>query len=232
MSNRVKYPRTPHAPWSPGRSDDDIGIVDFSKFIGKDIIISEKIDGESSSFYHDYYHARSLDSRHHDSRCWIKSYHANICRNIPPQLRICGENLYAFHSIFYTKLPTYFFVFGIYDEHNYCLSWEETVEYCDLLGLSTVPVLYKGKFDLDFIKSFWNGKGTYPTYSDKERKIPCEAEGYVVRLQEQFHYDDFNKNCFKYVRKSHVQTDEHWMSKPVVPNMLISDDDDLDNGSG
>lgn len=223
MTNPIKYPRTPHALWSQGRSEDDIEVVDLNNFIDKEIIILEKIDGENASLYHDYYHARSLDSRHHPSRSWIKSFHASISNDIPNDIRICGENVYAFHSIFYTNLPSYFLVFGIYNENNVCLSWDDTIEYCELLGLCTVPVLYEGIFDEEYIKSFWKGIGKYPTFSDKDRKIPCDAEGYVVRLRDQFHYDDFDKSCFKYVRKNHVQTDEHWMSKPVVPNLLNDD---------
>ena len=30
-----------------------------------------------------------------------------------------------------------------------------------------------------------------------------------------------DKNYAKLVRKGHVQTDEHWMNKPIVPNGLI-----------
>ena len=35
-------------------------------------------------------------------------------------------------------------------------------------------------------------------------------EGVVVRNIESFPLDDFSKNVVKYVRKNHVQTDEHW----------------------
>lgn len=35
-----------------------------------------------------------------------------------------------------------------------------------------------------------------------------------------FAYADFKYSAAKFVRKNHVQTDQHWMAKPVEPNML------------
>jgi hypothetical protein len=47
-----------------------------------------------------------------------------------------------------------------------------------------------------------------------------KQEGIVCRVADEFHYDDFQQNYAKAVRKGHVQTDEHWMEKVVVPNKL------------
>lgn len=35
-------------------------------------------------------------------------------------------------------------------------------------------------------------------------------EGIVIRNADSFPLEDFSKNVVKYVRKNHVQTDEHW----------------------
>lgn len=38
------------------------------------------------------------------------------------------------------------------------------------------------------------------------------VEGYVVRISDSFHYDDFSKSVAKCVRAGHVgSTDDHWM---------------------
>ena len=50
-----------------------------------------------------------------------------------------------------------------------------------------------------------------------------EVEGFVMRNTNSFRYLDFQKNVAKFVRKGHVQTDQHWMSKPVVKNLLKDD---------
>lgn len=232
--SRTKYPRTPHLPWSPGVGKDDRVLTDLSRFKGKRVIVTEKLDGECTTGYRDgYTHARSTDSGPHPSRSWMKQFFSGFCFEIPDNWRLCGENLYAFHSILYRELPTYFFAFGLYDSYGTCLEWEETCFLLDYISVTTgvkihtAPVLYDGIWDEELIKGLWTGKGTYPTFGTKAEAPkwpddfkPCEAEGYVVRLNHSFPGDEFDRHCAKFVRKGHVQTDQHWMSKPVVPNHL------------
>ncbi len=212
---RVKYPRTLHFPWSPGRSDDDkvhTAAAVERMFDGQEVVVSEKLDGECTTIYSDSYtHARSLDSKGHESRDAVRALAATVGMHIPEGWRVCGENLYARHAIEYNQLPSYFMVFGIYDQDNRCLSWDDTVAYAEMLGLSTVPVLYRGIWDEAAIKSAWTG----------ESQLGSESEGYVARLAGSFEYADFGKSVAKYVRKGHVQPDSvHWFQKTVVPNTL------------
>jgi hypothetical protein len=205
---RCKYPKTPHLPWSPGLKNDDTLLKDTSVFEGKRVIVTEKMDGENTTMYRDGFHARSLDSRHHASRDWVKALHGSIKHLIPENWRLCGENLYAQHSIRYEELPSYFMLFSIWDAYNHALHWDDTVAWAnDVLHLCTVPVLYDGIYDAQEIKSAWAS-----TLGD--------SEGYVVRLAGAIPYSAFSQSVAKYVRKNHIQTDEHWMSKPVVPNQL------------
>jgi uncharacterized protein YbdZ (MbtH family) len=163
--------------------------------------------------YPDYVHARSITMNNHPSRAWVKRFHAQIKHNIPKGWRICGENMYARHSIFYRNLESYFLGFSVWPEGNYAMGWSETCEYFSLLGISPVPVLYTGVFRSDKIRS----EGAAWTHKD-------DVEGYVVRLFGQFHFADFQTSVAKWVRKGHVQTDEHWMNKPVVPNEVRKHD--------
>ena len=117
---KIKYSRTPHLPFSQSITSDDKKLISVDHFIGKEIIMSEKRDGENSSLYRDYNHARSLDSSDHISQHWLKGL--SIRYDIPEDCRICGENLYAKHSIHYTNLESYFEVFSIWNEKNDCLS--------------------------------------------------------------------------------------------------------------
>lgn len=205
-----KYPRTYHLPWSAGRSSDDKVLVSTKQFDSKEVVITVKMDGENTTFYNDYVHARSLTYHSHPSRNLIKQFHASIAHDIPDGWRICGENLYAEHSIAYQNLEAYFLVFSIWNEKNICLSWDETLQWVSLLGLNTVPMLYRGMWDENMIKEF------KLTNIDND---PCE--GYVVRVADEFHYKDF-KNCVaKWVRKDHVVSgSEHWLHKEVVKNKL------------
>ncbi len=150
---KIKYPRTYHLEWSEGKGFDDKTQFDLSNFEGKEIVITEKMDGENTTMMNEYYYARSLDSNNHPSRNFVKGIWGNIKHNIPVDFRICGENLYAQHSLIYNNLPSYFMVFSVWDKEK-CLSWDETIEYCNLLDLTTVNVLYRGVFDFELIKNF------------------------------------------------------------------------------
>lgn len=214
---RVKYPRTPHLPWSVSKTSDDITLSHIHHFEQlKDIVVTEKLDGENTTLYRNHIHARSLDSKGHHSRDWIKRLHAEIRFDIPDGFRICGENVFAKHSIFYDKLTTYFYAFAIF-EGNVCLSWAETVEWCKLLNLEIVPVLYRGKWNEVAIKACWMGTSTFGP----------EQEGYVVRNAQRFAFPDFSKNVAKYVRSNHVSTDNHWMYQTITRNKQV--DDNLQN---
>ncbi|GED56575.1 RNA ligase family protein [Brevibacillus formosus] len=203
-----KYPRTFHLPWSRSRTDDDKILRTVGHFEGKEVVVTEKLDGENTTLYRNHIHARSLDSKDHASRHWVKMLHGTISFHIPEGWRICGENVYALHSIYYEHLTSYFYVFSIWNENNECLSWDETVEWAELLGLETAPVLYRGIWSEETVKSCYT----------KQSVFGGEQEGYVVRLTERFSYEDFKQSAAKFVRKNHVQTDQHWLSKPVVPN--------------
>ena len=204
----VKYPRTPHLPWSLGATSDDRILHNVTGFAGKRVIISKKMDGEVTNMTPDTIYARSLDSRGGVDRDWCKTLWAGIAHNIPENWRICGENLWARHSIAYDDLPTYFMAFSVWNESNVCLNWDDTVQYLQMLGLEHVPVLYDGEWNLSICKYL-------------EGQLDFEKdEGYVVRLADSFHYDDFGISVAKFVRKGHVQTDKHWRHQEIVPNKL------------
>jgi hypothetical protein len=210
FTDYVKYPRTHHLPWSASIADDDRVIESLDNFVGKRVICSVKMDGENTTLYKDYYHARSIDSKNHPSRNWAKALHARFAHEIPEGWRICCENLYAQHSIKYNDLESYLYGFSIWNDRNECLDWDTTVEWFALLGLSHVPVIYDGIFDEDKIKSLYDPKKDWET-----------KEGYVVRLASRFSYGEFRKSVCKFVRPSHVQTTKHWMTGQLItPNGL------------
>jgi len=209
FSDRVKYPRTPHLPWSPGADEDDVILDATTHFKDKYVIVTEKMDGECTTLYRDHIHARSLDSSNHPTRNWVKSFWGTIRHEIPEGWRVCGENLYAKHSIFYDDLPSFFMGFSVWTDQNICLSWDDTKEWFRLLNICPVPVLAYGIWQtLQVEKNMWS-------LMDPEKQ-----EGYVVRLEDSFSFEDFGKSVAKFVRKGHVQTDEHWMHQEIVPNRM------------
>ncbi len=204
-----KYPRTLHLPWSEHITTDDKMLPSTDVFVGREVVVTEKLDGENTSMYRDHYHARSLDSRHHPSRNICKAIHGAIQYRIPDGWRICGENVYAKHSIFYNNLTAFFYVFGVYNDVNECVSWDDTIEMCKLLDLKIVPELYRGIWDSEEIKACFGGKSTFGD----------EKEGYVVRIVDAFPYESFRDNVAKVVRPDHIQSDKMW-TVDWIPNLL------------
>lgn len=202
---RVHYPRTVHLPWSPGASPDDLRTGDLSGLAGREVVVTEKLDGENTTLYSDGLHARSLDSGHHPSRAWIKALQSRIGVAIPPGRRICGENLYARHSIAYHDLDSWFYAFSVWDG-DHCLDWDQTVAICRRLGVPVPPVLWRGVFDERVLRGL--------------RLDHTRQEGYVVRTVAGFDLGEFPARVAKWVRPAHVRTDIHWMYAPVVPNGL------------
>lgn len=198
---RVKYPRTYHLPWSPGRTKDDRVIPDVSMFEGREVVVTVKMDGENTTLYNDYLHARSLDSGNHPSRDWVKNFHAKVGWMIPGGWRVCGENLYATHSIPYWDLRSYFMAFSIWAQDR-CLSWDDSLEWFELLDLEPVQEVYRGPWD------------------ESIRELKVDGEGYVVRLADSFKYCDFRTSVAKYVREDHVTTSHHWRFEQVRKNKL------------
>lgn len=202
---RIKYPRTYHLPYSESKTDDDKTLTTDDHFkLMNEVVVTIKMDGENTTIYPDgFIHARSLDGYGKEWQKEVKAISSEWFWKIPERLRICGENLQAKHSIGYefNNRKDLFQAFGIYDELN-CLGWDETKEICSDLGISMVHEIYRGKYDKDKILELF--------FEYVESIKPQEVEGFVVRNVDSFSYCDFSKNVGKYVRKNHIQTDEHW----------------------
>jgi hypothetical protein len=214
FSKYVKYPRTFFVPWGDKTTKDDKVLKDDRNFVGQEVVVTVKMDGENTTMYNDFIHARSINSGNHPTRSKVKELWAQqICWQLSNDERICGENLYAKHSIHYTDLPSYFMVFSWW-ENNVCLSWEETEFNCEVLGLETVPVMYKGIYSPRIIQEMyeqeWKGKN---------------CEGYVIRLAKEFTYGGFRKSIMKYVdpifRQQVNESHGHWISKKITPNEVV-----------
>jgi hypothetical protein len=206
----IKYPRTYHLPNSPGSTSDDKIQKNIEYLENIDFIVLEKMDGENTSMSKNKVWARSLDSKTHESRHYVYRIWGEIAYKIPENYIICGENLYAKHSIHYQDLEDYFQVFSVWDK-NICLSWEATKMFCNDLGLSTVKEL--GQFS------------SFPHFYDNFDKFLVDInydektmEGIVIRPKGSFTRIDFENVVLKWVRKNHVTTDEHWMNQEIIKN--------------
>lgn len=211
----VKFSRTFHVPFSPGTTNDDKIVKTLDHFIGKETVITEKLDGENTTGTRKRVHAKSIDSKRHWTRNRVKTLFTDIQWKLSlPQFqdihRICGENMQGKHSIHYTEMESYFYCFAIWDRQNRCYSWDDMVLLCEELGVKPVPLLKRGIYTEGFLDGLYTG----------ESKLGGIQEGYVIRLADSFHYDDYGTSVAKYVRAEHVQTDEHWMQTCDTENEL------------
>jgi hypothetical protein len=213
---RVKYPRTYHLPWSDNITSDDRVMSNPSKwFSGKEVVVTEKMDGENTTLYWDGLHARSVDGRSHPTQDWVKNFHSQLAHEIPRGWRVCGENMWATHSVYYDDLPSYFLGFSVWNDKNECLSWDDTLEWFELLGITPVPEIcrgiYKdhyGAFIQDIYEEQWLGM-CEPSEMNSYGGFKI-SEGYIIRNADSFHYKDFRHNVAKYVRQNFAAGQKHW----------------------
>ena len=205
----VKYPRTHHLPWSLGMHDDDRMHTTTKQWEGREVVITVKMDGENTTMYNDHIHARSIESGNHPSRTWVKNFWSKIAHHIKEGWRVCGENLYAEHSIKYDGLPSYFMGISIWDDKNVCLEWDETLDYFYMMGIVRPDELYRGVYNEKIIKNL-------PISEELDFN---KCEGYVMRPTSSFTYSEFRKYVGKFVRPNHIRTVKHnWKGQAVVPN--------------
>ncbi|MEM8838318.1 MAG: RNA ligase family protein [Pseudomonadota bacterium] len=203
-----KYGRTYHLKNSPSVASDDKVLQNLSALSGADeVVFTEKMDGENTTIHSSGCHARSIDSGYQASRDWLKAFAAGISPSLASNERIIGEYLYARHSVEYAALPSYFLGFAwIMD--NVFQNWDATLQRFSELGISSVPVLCRGKFDQ---------KTTEEVIASLDSS---RQEGFVVRTIGAYRENDMATHMAKYVRANHVKSEKHWMHQEIIKNKL------------
>jgi hypothetical protein len=200
-----KYNRTFHLPYSPGSTNDDRISKSVESLLGIDIVISEKLDGENTGITRGGVFARSHAA--YTTSPWsieVRKLHQRIGRDLDEDVFLFGENMEGIHSLEYSNLKSYFYLFAVRDGAIW-IPWINVEEYAYLLDVPTVPILFKGQLQTE--KEL---KTLVESLVSKPSQLGGKIEGVVVRNAGMFHNDHFSENVMKWVRKGHVQTDEHW----------------------
>ncbi|KAJ3280856.1 hypothetical protein HK104_000357 [Borealophlyctis nickersoniae] len=208
------FPSIPHLPFSPEIHTDDtvasFGIA--SPFVGREVVITEKLDGGNCCLHAGNVYARTHGhTASHASFGPIKALYAQLRTLIPEHLYLFGENMTGIHSIEYSHLTSAFYLFAVYDPTSPApwLSWDNVVNMATTLNIPHAPVLYRGMFTtMDEIQHWMD-----ECIAVGESAVGGVVEGFVIRPTAAL--EQCRKRAFeevaKYVRKGHVQTDESWL---------------------
>ena len=205
----VKYPGTPYWPWSPtvGRGDDIH--ANPGRFVGEDVVVTEKLDGGNTLLHAGKVYSRSVSAPSEAKwMAMVKKHHA--WKVTEPDVWLYGEDIYGVHSIEYSPVPEQatFHAFALRDDDGAFVAFAEVEEYAKQRDIPVVPVLFRGHFQsVAEISAFMSEA------HDEPSSLGGEREGIVMRLARGFPAAEFQDSVCKSVRVGHVQTDEHWTRK-------------------
>lgn len=212
-----KYGRTYHYPFSPGTTNDDRINQNYWEDIQQieTLIHTEKLDGENNCLSSYGIFARSHAAP--TTSQWTEQLRRQwqLIKNDLDDIELFGENLYAIHSIEYKRIESYFYVFAVRCLDKW-LSWEEVKFYAAMFDFPTVPEIktetVTGISNPELEKQIieWSQQPSIFGSVDTQTGEDCTREGVVTRNIGEFPVQDFSRNVFKYVRKGHVKTNEHW----------------------
>jgi len=207
-----KYPRTYHLSFSQEIFSDDkmLSKEVEEDFVNTDIVITEKMDGGNTCLFDGKVFARThSEETFHPSFSRVKELYNSILYTKDfdfSRYKLFGENVQAIHSIKYDNLNSAFYLFNILDTKlNEFLSYDEVLKFAKYLDLSLVNEEFRGRFNsLGELKLFLTKRILVPSFYGGSK------EGFVIRKSHSFKYENFSDNVCKFVRKNHVQSNEHW----------------------
>ena len=242
MNESKKYPRTLHAQFSLGTTSDDRfmpdGYVDvFAEY--PSLVITEKLDGENTCM--NKYGAFSRSHTSPTVHPWAQPLieRQKKIKNDLGDVELFGEGMFGIHSLEYSKLDSYFYLFAVRNKDMW-LSWEEVCFYAEMFDFPTVPVLSTSSGLKKFIDLAINENSSLQHWItgnlgmtwerfvstpgmlhgfDPKYGFSCSGnEGLVIRNTSEYKTNngflpiaENEMDCvMKLVRQTHVKTDVHW----------------------
>ena len=210
----AKYPRTPLWPGSPSKDRDDRTSPNPQDFIGRPLVITEKLDGLNLLLHRGDIHLRSTDPTGRVNSPWlamVKKHHAwKLTAPARAHIHLYAEDLYAVHSIEYGPIPqnhTLRAFASISQQNGWFDDFQRTLDLAADLDITPVPTLHRGVFD-----SQRELQDLLDTIHGQDSVLGGPREGAVIRVEASFPLDNLHLNVCKSVRRHHVQTEKHWTS--------------------
>ena len=225
MTEFFRFPRTPHLAWlgtGEARDDKVLSPSETKDLLDGPVLVEEKVDGANvglSVSDSGELLAQNRGSYIERANChpqfrplfrWLDTRRVTLTAALDRHLIVFGEWCYAVHSVRYTRLPDWFLAFDVYDrEAGFFWSAARRDALISQLGLSRVPQLASGRFDVERIVRMLGpsqlGTGL--------------AEGVYVRRDDEARL----RTRAKLVRPEFVQQIElHWTSRSMQTNQLAT----------
>ena len=205
----MKYPSTPYWPWSPTVGRGDAIHANPARFVGEDVVVTEKLDGGNTLIHAGKVYSRSVSAPSEAKwMAMVKKHHA--WKVTEPDVWLYGEDLYGVHSIEYAPVAEQatFHAFALRDGSGAFAPFAELEWFAEQRDIPIVPVLFRGRFE-----SVRDMRHFMAQAHDQPSALGGEREGVVMRLARAFPAAEFQDAVCKSVRPGHVQTDEHWTRK-------------------
>ena len=171
---------------------------------------------------------------------WASTHSRSLWEKLGNRHVMYGEWLYAKHTVFYDALPHYFMEFDVLDvEKGEFLSTSRRAGLLDGVPTTSVRVLFEGELEKIEQLTGLIGPSNFITASHMDRLreqcrrheidqelTPAQTdptalmEGLYIKVEE----DGIVKERYKVVRAAFLQavlqSDGHWLERPIIPNML------------
>lgn len=221
-----KFPRTPHLYGSNSSHDDRmISLLETNKLLSQNLRGEEKIDGTNVGIFFDEDCNLKAQNRGHilglnehlqyfPFKKWLSVREESLFDILGDTLILFGEWCYAKHQIYYDKLPSYFIGFDLFNKkEKKFLPRIKLNDVAEILNISLVPVLFENM--------------SFESIDDMKKYIKISnfgselMEGIYIRTED----DSYVSGRYKFVRDTFkAGITDHWRTKPITPNKVISYD--------
>ena len=214
MNPPPRYPRTPYWPWSPSNPPVHRFCPSAERFVGREIVVTEKLDGACTALHNG--NALTRDGSG-NAAPWLqmaRKHHAWKTSGL--DVVIYGEDLMAVHSITYEPIreSETLRAFAALRDGRFA-SWNELTALTDELSIPRAPLLFRG-----IMRNIRQLHDLIMEAHERPSELGGAREGVVVRTADSFPEDEFSLNVCKSVRRQHVRSETHWRRNWQRANIL------------
>ncbi|MCL1473897.1 RNA ligase family protein [Argonema antarcticum] len=221
-------------------------VVVEEKVDGANAAISFSYDGQMRLQSRGHYLTGGEREKHFNLfKQWAYSHAAAFLQVLGSRYVLYGEWLYAKHTVFYDYLPHYFLEYDLLDiKQGEFLSTQSRKQLLGGLPIVSVPVLFAGRLRSYKQLTGLLGNSNFIQFGHLERfRLSCQEKGLDVErslkqtdpsylmegLYIKVEHEEIVTARYKYIRPSFLttvlQSDGHWLNRPIIPNLLRHDVD-------